>query len=209
MKTLFLVLALCGLPTFVEGAVAVSTIGVAGATVTVTTGSAHGLSVNSGFCLSAPANVCAVAKTVPSGTTLTFDMPSNVTVAACAASCGTGDVAPKIIILDVPTSDQTSQVVHYLLWLTTLNPIPKTGGTSAWVAQNGSVGASTPQVNAIAAGAFIEKNISRAFPTTMTTAQIQVVLQNDYTTQQAALVAGTQPGAFYGFVWTGAAWVQQ
>jgi hypothetical protein len=106
------------------------------------------LAVNAGFCLSAPASVCAVAKTVPTGTTLTFDQPSNVTVAACASSCGTGDVAPKIIILDVPQSDQTSQVVHYLLWLTTLSPIPKSGATSAWVAQNGSAGASTPQVNA-------------------------------------------------------------
>lgn len=209
MKKSLIALALWSLPFTASAAVSVSTIGVTGPTVTVTTATAHGLTVNTGFCLSAPASVCAVAKTVPTGTTLTFDQPSNITVAACASSCGTGDVSPKIIILDVPTSDQTSQVIHYLLWLTTLNPIPKTGGTSAWVAQNGSAGASTAQVNALAAGSFLEKNISRAFPSTMTTAQIEVVLQNDYNTQQSAIAAGTQPGAFYGFVWTGSAWVQQ
>jgi hypothetical protein len=64
-------------------------------------------------------------------------------------------------------------------------------------------------VNAIAAGSLLEKNISRAFPATMTTAQIEVVLQNDYNTQQSAIAGGTQPGAFYGFVWNGTAWVQQ
>jgi hypothetical protein len=44
MKKLLLALSLVFLPSIVECAVAVSTIGVAGSTVTVTTGSAHGLS---------------------------------------------------------------------------------------------------------------------------------------------------------------------
>src|SRR4051812_29605675 len=102
MKKLLLVLAMLLAPVWAEAAVSISSIAVAAQTVTVTTASPHGLAVNSGFCLSAPASVCAVAKTIPSGTTLTFDQPSNVSVAVCASSCGTGDVSPKIVILDVP-----------------------------------------------------------------------------------------------------------
>lgn len=209
MKKLLLALGLVFLPSLVECAVTVSTIGVAGATVTVTTASAHGLSVNAGFCLSAPASVCSAAKTITNATTFTFDQPSNVTVSACASSCGTGDALPKVVVLDVPQSDQVTQVFHYLLWLTTVSPIPRPGSTSAWTAVGGSAGASAPQVSAIAAGNVIERNITRAFPAGTTIAQVQAVLQTDYTTQQAAIAAGTQPGAFYGFVWTGSAWVQQ
>lgn len=206
-RNVLLAAALCLLPK-VAFAVAVSTIGVAAQTVTVTTGSAHGFVVNQGICLTNTA-ACAVIATVPTGTTLTFAQPSNVTVAACAATCGTALAAPKVIILDVAQPTQAQFTVHYLLWLTTQSPIPSTGASSAWKAGAGSAGATTPQTNAIAAGAVIELNLFQSFPSTMSTAQMQTFVQNDYTTRQAALAANTQPGAFYGSVWDGVAWSVQ
>jgi hypothetical protein len=208
MKKLLLALGLVFLPSFVECAVSVSTISVASGTVTVVTGSAHGLAVNSGFCLSAPASVCAVAKTVPNSTTFTFDMPSNVAVAACAASCGTGDLAPKLAVLPVSAS-QSTQTFSYVLWLTTLTPLPKAGAVSAWTASALSAGASAAQNNALAAGSFLEVARSVTFPITQAIGDVQIYMQNDWQASQTALQSNTQPGAYYGYTWNGLSWVRQ
>lgn len=192
----------------VASAATVSTIGVVTNTVTVTTSAAHGFAVNQGVCLiNTPA--CVVIATAPTSTSFTFAQPSNQTVAACASSCGTAIAAPKVIVLDTQQPDQAHQAIHYLLWLTTITPIPNSGASSGWKAGAGSVGASAAQNSALTAGAFIEVNQTVSFPSSLTTAQVQVFLQNDYLTRQAALAANTQPGAFYGSVWDGTAWTIQ
>lgn len=190
-------------------AINVTTIAVAAQTVTVTTPSAHGFAVNTGVCFSAPATVCTAVRTVPTTTTFTFLQPSNVTVAACASSCGTVIAAPKIIVLDVGTPNQAQQTIHYVMWLTTIIPLPHAGATSQWTAGAGSVGASAPQIAALSAGSFLELERNETFPASLTTGQLQTFLENDYTTQQAAKVANIQPGALYGSVWNGATWVTQ
>lgn len=197
------------LPSLASAAVNISTIGVAGNTVTVTTASAHGLTANTGFCLSAPANVCAVAKTISSATVFVFDMPSNVTVSACAASCGTGDVAPQVIILSTSVNGPR-QSIRYLRWITTLTPIPAAGALSAWVANPYSAGASTAMVNALAAGSFIEQQDSMSLPANLSSANLQAIFQADYALFQSAFAAGAQPGTYYGFTWTAVGgWVRQ
>lgn len=190
-------------------AVNVSTIGVSSGTVTVTTATAHGATVNMGFCLSAPASACSVIAVVSSSTVFTFPMPSNVTIGACASTCGTAIAAPRVIVLDVQQPTQAQQVIHYLLWLTTTTPLPTVGASSSWKAGGLSAGATSAMNNAIAAGSFIELNLSRGYPSSMTTTQIQTDLQADYTTRQAALAANTQPGTYYGSVWDGASWTVQ
>lgn len=185
-------------------AATVSTIAVASGTVTVTTAAAHGFVVNQGVCASLTP-VCAVLATVPTSTTFTFPQPSNVTVGACASSCGTVIAAPRIVVLDVGSPSQAQQSVHYLLWLTTGTPIPN-AKTSAWKAGAGSVGVSAAQNNALSAGSFLEIEVTQIFPASQTTGQIQTFLQNDYTTRQSALAANTQPGTYYGSVWDGTAW---
>jgi hypothetical protein len=183
----------------------VSTLAVASQTVTVTTSAAHGFAVSQGVCLTNTA-ACVVIATVPTATTFTFTQPSNVVVAACASTCGTAIAAPKIIVLDAQQPNQATQVIHYLMWLTTTTPIPSTGASSAWKVGAGSAGASAAQNNALAAGNFIEVNQSVSFPSSLLTSEIQVFLQKDYTTRQAALAANTQPGTYYGSVWDGSAW---
>jgi hypothetical protein len=189
--------------------VPITTIAVAGQTVTVTTGSAHGLAVNSGLCLSAPANVCSVAETVPTSTTLTFTQPSNTTVAPCASSCGTGQAAPHVFILTVTVPSQAIQSIRYGVWLCTTKPVPRSGFTSAWTAGPGSTGATTAQNNALVAGSFIETVLVENFPASSTTAEIQTFLQRVWQTQQAQLANNTQPGAFYGSTWNGTTWTVQ
>jgi hypothetical protein len=207
MKKLLLVLSLLCLPSVASAAVTISSIAVAGSTITVVTASAHGLAVNTGFCLSAPASVCAAAKTITNATTFAFDKPSNVTVSACAASCGTGDLAPKAIVLGVQ-ANETTQIVTYALWVTTLTPLPRSGATSAWTNAIGA-GASPSQNAALASGAFIEVVTSFPFPASTSTATMQTIVQNAWTSVQAAVSGTTAPGAFYGFVWNGTTWVQQ
>jgi hypothetical protein len=208
MRKLLLAVLLALAPATAGAAVNVSTIAVASGTVTVTTATAHGLTVNTGFCLSAPASVCAVAKTITSATVFTFDVPTNVSVAACGSSCGTGDLAPKLAVLQV-SANQSTKTFSYVLWLTTLTPLPKAGAVSAWTPTATSAGASTAQTSALAAGSFIEVARAVTFPQSTLIADVQTYMQNDYTSTQAALAANTQPGAFYGFVWTGSGWIQQ
>lgn len=193
-----------------SAAISISTIGVASNTVTVTTATAHGGSVNLGVCLTAPANVCTVIKTVPTSTSFTFDMPSNVTVSACASSCGTVDAAPQVIILRTTVSGPR-QVISYLRWLTTLNPVPVTGASSAWSANPLSAGASTAQNNAIAAGSFIEQQDAMSLPSNLASTVLQALFQADYALYQSALAGGAQPGTYYGFTWNAVtnSWVRQ
>jgi hypothetical protein len=204
---LVVALLLAGSPN-AHAAVSVSSIGVVGSTVTVTTATAHGLTVNTGFCLSAPASVCAVVKTVINSGSFAFDQPTNTTVSPCASSCGTGDLAPKVVVLPVSAS-QSTKTFSYLLWLTTLTPLPNAGATSAWTATATSAGASNAQNNALAAGSFLEVRKSVTFPASAAIGDVQTYMQNDYTSSQSSLAGNTQPGAFYGFVWNGSAWVQQ
>lgn len=208
MKKIGLALLALLLASTASAAVNLSTIAVASGTVTVTTATAHGLTVNTSFCLSAPALVCAVAKTITSATVFTFDVPTNTAVAACASSCGTGDLAPKLAVLQVGAG-QSTKTFTYVLWLTTLTPLPKAGAVSLWTATATSGGATTAQNNALAAGSFIELARSVTFPAAQAIADVQTYMQNDYSSTQAALAGNTQPGAFYGFIWNGSAWVQQ
>lgn len=196
---------LTGVSSSFAASASVSSIAVNASTVTVTVGVAHGLAVNAGVCLTSTP-VCTAVATVPTSTTFTFVQPSNITVSPCASNCGTVSTAPRITILDVQQPNSAQQSIHYLLWLTTTKPIPRSGAVSAWVAGAGSAGASDAQNAAIAAGSFIEVNLTQTFPAPMTTTQIQTFLQNDYTARQAALVANTQPGTYYGSTWDGSAW---
>jgi hypothetical protein len=82
--------------------------------------------------------------------------------------------------------------VRYLLWLTTQNPIQRTGFVSQWA------GASAQEANALVAGTTVEVSRFMQFPATLTKAQIQAFLQQDFVCQQAAFAAATQPGAFFG-----------
>lgn len=188
------------LPAIASAAVNISTIGVVGSTVTVTTASAHGLTVNTGFCLSAPATVCAVTKTVINALAFTFDQPSNLTVSACSASCGTGDVAPQVVILSTAVNGPR-QTIRYLRWLTTLTPIPVAGAVSAWSGNQYSGGASTAMVNALASGSFIEQQDAMSLPANLSSANLQAIFQADYALFQSAFAAGAQPGTYYGFTW--------
>src|SRR3954471_12297345 len=99
MKTLLIIIALSALA-FGSNAtsVAVSTITVAGSTVTVNS-TAHGLTVNQGFCLTAPAGLCNVVAT-SSANSFTFTQSA---VTACASSCGTVTAGKKAIWLKTTT----------------------------------------------------------------------------------------------------------
>jgi len=189
---------------FAATSVGVSSVAVSGQTVTVTTATAHGLGTNVGICITSTA-ACGVVATVPSGTTFTFTAPTGTTVVACASSCGTASLAPKVIVLSVDAS-QSQQVIHYVMWLTTQTPMPHGSAASAWTAGGASAGPSQAQTNALSAGYFIEVPRTVSFPMSLPLVQIQTYVQNDYTASQAALAANTQPGAFYGSVWDGAAW---
>lgn len=206
---LFLLAILFCIPSFAANAtpVTVNSIAVAGSTVTVTTASAHGLAANQGFCLSNPGNVCSAVSTVPNSTTFTFAQPSNVTVAVCASSCGTSAPAPRVIVLDVSQPSAAQMNVHYLLWLTTTSGIG--GGSTSWRSVAASAGPTTAQSAAVAAGNFIEVNLTNSFPSTLTSAQLQTYMQNDYSTRQAALASNTQPAAYYGVIYDGSGWGQQ
>jgi hypothetical protein len=165
--------------------VIVSTITVAGSTVTVNS-TAHGLAVNQGFCLTAPAGLCNVVAT-SSANSFTFTQSA---VAACASSCGTVTAGKKAIWLKT-TTVQGGYEVAYVLWLTTTQPVAGTGA-SAYLS------ATSQEKAALLAGNFIEITRTQFFPLSTTLANAEAQLQNDYTAQQAALAASVQPGQFYG-----------
>jgi len=188
--------------------VAISSIAVAGSTVTVTTSAVHGLTAISGFCTTAPSSVCSAIATVPTTTTFTFAQPSTGNVAVCASSCGTVTQAPRAVVLDISQSVQGVQNVRFLLWLTTTSPIATSAATQ-WVAKTGSIGATTAQGNAVLAGNFVERVYTENFPATFTIGDIQNFISKTFASQQAALQATTQPAAFYGSVLDGVGWGQQ
>jgi hypothetical protein len=188
MKYLFAVsvLFLSGLAFASNAApVTVSSITVAGSTVTVNS-TAHGLAINQGFCLSAPAGLCNVVAT-SSANSFTFTQAS---LTACASSCGTVSVAKKVIWLQT-TTIQGGYQVSYVLWLTTTQPVAGTG-SSAYLS------ATSQEKAALLAGNFIEISRTQFFPLSTTLANAEAQLQNDFNAQQSALAASVQPGQFYG-----------
>ncbi len=210
-KSVLCVILLWLLPALASAApIAVSSIGVSGSTVTVTTATTHPYTVNQGVCLTSTtsfgsAGACGVVTTVPSGTTFTFAFTG---AAACASSCDTVDAAMQAIVLGAG-SDSSHQNVTYLCWKTTVNPVPKSGATSAWTATAGSRGASTAENNAIAAGNFIEEVVFTPFPSSFSGAQMETFVQNECASRQSAFAGETQPAAYFGFTFNGSTWVRQ
>jgi hypothetical protein len=204
LRIALLILAAAIAPKLVFGATAtpvtVSSIAVAGNTVTVTTSTAHNLSATlpSGFCLSAPASACGVVLTAPSGTTFTF---SSSTVTACAASCGTVLPSKRVIWLNTTTVGGGWQV-SYLLWIATTSGAV-TGKNSSWS------GASAAENTAISSGAFIEIPRTGFFPLGTSLANAETQMANDWLAQQNAQASsGVQPGQFLGNFYDGIGWLQ-
>lgn len=199
---LLALLALLLWPAFLSAATAspvtVSSIAVAGNTVTVTTATAHNLSATlpSAFCLSAPASVCGVVLTAPSGTSFTF---SSSTVAACPLTCGTVLPMKRVIWLETQTVSGGYQV-NYLLWLATTSGIA--GKSSSWA------GASSAENNALGVGSILEVPRSQFFPLGTMLANAEAQLQNDWTAQQNQLTSSVQPGQFFGNFYDGTGWLQ-
>src|SRR5262249_12720661 len=151
-RLLLLLLLAVALRAFAANAapVTVSSTTVAGQVLTVNTAAAHGLSAangGQGACLSAPSNVCGGVVTAPTSTQYTLQV-GGTAPAACAVSCGTSVPAPQVVILQTQAVSQAEVMVTYVLWITTQQPCPGPNA-SAWKAANGSVGASTAQVQAI------------------------------------------------------------
>jgi hypothetical protein len=101
-------------------------------------------------------------------------------------------MAKEVIVLTVSQTDSLTLAVNYLLWLTTTSPIPKPNFNSVWT------GPSAAETAALQAGTTIELQRTRNFPPTATKAQIEALLQADYTAAQAAQNAATPSGAYYG-----------
>lgn len=186
------------MPSFAQAVagVTVNSIAVSGSTVTVTTATAHGLAVNQGFCLSAPANICAVVATTPTGTTQTFAVPAGQTVSACGSSCGTSTAAKQILILDTSAPTSNTWSVNVAFWLTTAQPI-KTTASSVFTQVTAAENA------AIAAGNFIEVRRNYTFATSYPTASVKAEIQADYTSAQATLASSIQPAQYYGIFYNG------
>lgn len=204
-KLLAAFLLLSALPLFAANATptAVTTITVASSTVTVNS-TAHGLAVNQGFCLSAPANVCQVVVT-SAANSFTFTQSG---FTACASACGTVNPAPRVIVLTTDVPQQSRMVVHYLLWLTTQQPVAGPS-ISSWKASGVSLGASQAENNAIAAGWFIEKQGQLDVANGTAVATLQTLLLNAWTMEQQSQASNAQPGQWYGQVLDPAGWAQQ
>lgn len=205
MKRLLLTIALLCAPLF-GASVSISSIAVSGNSATVTTATAHGMVVNQGICLSAPSSMCGVITNVGSATVYTATL--SAAISACASSCGTSTPAPQAIALSTPVEDQGHTTFTYALWLTSTQACPGSA-TSAWKVASGSNGATTPELNAIAAGLFIEKVKTVAFPANYPIVNIETYIQNDYTMEEQALSTNVQPCQYYGFVWDSTAWAKQ
>ncbi len=172
--------------------VSISTISRTSNVVTVVTGSAHGLLAGQGFAIAgvtdASFNGNNTVSTVTNSTTYTFKQ----TAANASSSGGTSVAAKQVIIMSIFVSQGGRMTIRYLLWLTTTQPIPLPSVQSSWV------DASTAEVNAIQAGTTIEINDSMSLPSTLTKAQVQTVLANEFTARQAYLAGNVQPGQFFG-----------
>lgn len=197
MKTLLFTFLLLSARLFAANAasVAVQTIAVAGSTVTVNS-TAHGLSVNQGFCLTAASGLCNVVATATANA-FTFTASA---ISACASSCGTVTAAKRAIWLSTQTASGGYQV-NYVLWLTTTSPVTS-AGTSSYTS------ATSQEKAALAAGNFIELARAQFFPLSTTLANAEAQLQNDYVAQQSQLAASVQPGQFFGNFYDGTGWTQ-
>ncbi len=184
----------------VSAGVSVSNITSSGSTVTVTTSTAHGLAVNQGFSLTGVTptglNINSTVATVPSSTTFTF------TLVSPPAYTSGGNVKPakEVIVLAISTNQPGVTTIQYVVWLTTLYPVMRTGATSQWS------GASVQENAALTAGTTIENSLSESFPSTFTEAQIETFLAASFASRQAAASAAAQPGQFYGFYFDGTGW---
>lgn len=171
--------------------VAISTVSRSSNVVTVTDAAAHGLAVNQGFCIGGVTdssfNVCSTVASVTSGTVFTFAQ----TAANGSSSGGTTLAAKKLIILSTPNVSNGIEV-RAVCWITTTAGVPA-AAQSAWS------GASTAELNALAAGNTQEKVITPTYGTGTTKANIQTDLQNQCNALQASLTnASVQPGQFTG-----------
>lgn len=180
--------------------VAVSSIASVSGVVTVTTSAAHGLVANQGFSLQNVLNpIFNLNGTVLSVTSTTV-FKFNLSIADTSSSGGTVGPAKEIIILTTdPFLSNSTISVNYLLWLTTSTP-SAVSTLSAWK------GASTQENSAILNGTTVELSRSVTFSTTITKAQLEAAIQQDFATQQAAFSAVPPPGAFYGVCFDGIGW---
>ncbi len=102
-------------------------------------------------------------------------------------------MSKQVIILEIGARPQLSLVsVHYLLWLTTANPIAQPGLTSQWV------GASATENAALAAGTTVEESYTIQLPFGLTKAQAEALLNLHFTARQNEFGAQPQPGALFG-----------
>jgi hypothetical protein len=110
----------------------ISTIAVSGSSATVTTATAHGLSLNQGVCLKStlPGDSCGVVTAVGSSTQFTASLSTAVN--ACASSCGTAAAAPEVIIMPTSSPTQGFTTWNWLNWVTTQQPCPSSA-SSAWI----------------------------------------------------------------------------
>jgi len=181
----------------------VTGVSVTGGVALVTTATVHGLVINQGFSLQGGTNrVCNLnntVATVPTTTTFTFNLNTPDT----SSTGGTVSPAKEIIILDTNSFQTTNTiVVRYLLWLTTTTPKPSSPNspTSLWS------GASGQENAAILAGTTVEILRTTTLSSTITKAQLEAAIQNDFTTTQAAFSAAPAPGIFYGVAYDGTGW---
>ena len=130
-------------------------------------------------------------------TTFTFNM---VVPDGTTSSGGTVNPAKEIIILSTnPFQPNNTMTVAYALWLTTVNPVAG-ANTSRWT------GASVQENQAIALGTTVELQRSITVSQTITKAQLEAAIQNDFIAQQAAFAAAPAPGAFFGVIYDGTGW---
>ncbi len=181
--------------------VAVSTAVRTANVVTVTTAAPHGLIAGQGCALrnvTDPSfNGNFTLASAPTTTTFTFSQPS------VNASSSGGSVLPakQILLLEVSQGRDGHKSIRYLLWLTITIPVVRPiSTTSAWP------GASAEENAALVAGTTVERQKLEEFPNTLTKVEVQSFLQKDYTAEQNALSAATQPGAFFGIFFDGTGW---
>jgi hypothetical protein len=134
---------------------------------------------------------------VTSSTVFTFNL---VVPDSTTSTGGTVNPAKEIIILQTnPFGANSTVTVRYLLWLTTVTPVPGTS-TSSWT------GASLQENAALVNGTTVELSRSVTLSATVTKAQLEAAIQSDFTAQQAAFAAAPAPGAFYGVIYDGTGW---
>ena len=181
--------------------VAVTSCSSSGGVVTVTCSAAHGLAQNQGFSLQNTSNptynINGTVLSVTSSTVFTFSLAVSD---GTTSTGGTVNPAKEIIILQTnPFGANSTITVRYLLWLTTVTPSPGTA-TSQWS------GASTAENAALVIGTTVELSRSISLSSTVTKAQLEAAISQDFTAQQAAFAAAPAPGAFYGVVYDGTGW---